>query len=302
MLNLKSLNASPELLKLITEIDEFKGSWSALENHTTALQLLGNVAHFGQNVHEISEALYNKEINAKILMGLHQAFIVKNNPDISTGFRTQNFPVVVQQGETIIGTLETAPPEEIDGLIPKLLEWLDESLREEAHHPLVIIALFMVVFLQIGPFEKGNQKLIRLLVLLLMMKAGYSYAPYAPLDDIMSSRARAYFDVMQSTQDALETGKPDWQSWLIFFMEMAKAQKDKLQVQMQAKGKDLGSLPALSIKIMKLFSDHNRLQMKQIVKLTKGRRSTIKLRLNELVDSGYLRRHGQARSTWYSQT
>jgi DNA-binding Lrp family transcriptional regulator len=59
-------------------------------------------------------------------------------------------------------------------------------------------------------------------------------------------------------------------------------------------------LPTLSGKIMKLFEDNQRLQMTQILKMTRAKRSTLKLRLHELVDAGYLKRYGQARSTWYS--
>jgi DNA-binding IclR family transcriptional regulator len=43
------------------------------------------------------------------------------------------------------------------------------------------------------------------------------------------------------------------------------------------------------------------MSMKEIERLTRGKRSTLKLRLKELVEQGYLMRHGQARSTWYSR-
>ena len=69
---------------------------------------------------------------------------------------------------------------------------------------------------------------------------------------------------------------------------------------MLEKNKELSHLPTLSARILKLFEHHNRLQMKQIVKLTNGRRSTIKLRLGEMVDEGYVKRYGNARATWYS--
>jgi DeoR/GlpR family transcriptional regulator of sugar metabolism len=55
-----------------------------------------------------------------------------------------------------------------------------------------------------------------------------------------------------------------------------------------------------SARILALFQQHQRLQMKEIITLTNGRRATIKLRLNELSEAGYLKRYGAGRSTWYA--
>lgn len=302
MLHVKNLKISPELLSLISKIDTFKGGWAALEQHTTALQLLGDVAQMGGNVRDLLGPLQNKKIDTQMLLALHNAFIVKTNPSIKPGFRSQNFPLVIQQGDKIIGSLDTAAPEDIEVLIPKLLDWLEDNLSHKTHHPVILLGVFSVVFLQIGPFEKGNQKLLRLLLLLLLMKTGYVYAPYVPLDEVMNEKAYSYFDVLKSTQESVEAGKPNWEGWLVFFTGLLRDQKDKLQRQIDSESKDLSNLPTLSAQIMHLFAANERLQMKEIMRLTKGRRSTIKLRLNELVDGGYLKRHGQARATWYSQT
>lgn len=298
MLNVKNLNIAPALLQDLCEIDEFKGSWRALEQHTTALNLLGDVAHFGQNVQGLLGPLKNKTIDVQIVQALHQAFAKGSKP----GFRDTDFPLIIQQGEEIMGTLDTAAPEDIDILMPKLLDWLNGALAKKMHHPIVIIGMFAAVFLQISPFEKGNQKVLRVLILLFMMKEGYVYAPYAPLDDILNARAHSYFEVLQKTQESVEAGRPEWAEWLMFFTDVLKVQKNKLQVKIETEEKDLGSLPTLSAQIMNLFTQHQRLQMKEIIKLTNGRRSTIKLRLQELVDDGYLVRHGQARSTWYAMS
>jgi Fic family protein len=79
-----------------------------------------------------------------------------------------------------------------------------------------------------------------------------------------------------------------------------RKQKETLEQRINEKEKALTHLPTLSGRIMKLFEDNQRMQIHQIIKLTRGRRSTVKLRLGELVEGGYLKRYGQARSTWYS--
>lgn len=41
-------------------------------------------------------------------------------------------------------------------------------------HPLLIVAVFVVVFLAIHPFQDGNGRLSRVLTTLLLLRAGYS--------------------------------------------------------------------------------------------------------------------------------
>ena len=88
---------------------------------------------------------------------------------------------------------------------------------------------------------------------------------------------------------------------LAFFFSILKAQKDKLEKRVEKGSSEIVNMPALSTKILKQFEKHDRLSMKEIERLTRGKRSTLKLRLGELVEGGYLIRHGQARATWYSR-
>jgi predicted HTH transcriptional regulator len=62
------------------------------------------------------------------------------------------------------------------------------------------------------------------------------------------------------------------------------------------------ALPVLSVRILELAREHGRITTLQIATLTGENRSTIKLRLHDLVQSGKLARYGQSRSTWYSLT
>ena len=107
--------------------------------------------------------------------------------------------------------------------------------------------------------------------------------------------------MLRHTQETLEEGKTDWEPWLQFFLFTLKEHKDYLVDRISEGGDKLPDLAALSGQILALFEDHRRLSMKEIVDLTEEPRSTLKLRLGELVKEGYLKRHGRARSTWYSR-
>ena len=298
MLSANNVPITPSMLLSIAEIDEFKGAWNALENHTTALNMLGDVANFGQNFRKLIDPLREKQGDYDMLVKLH---MVVSRQEAPAGFKGRHMPIIVQHGDKIIGSLDKAAPDEVAALIANVLEWLDQALHSDNFHPLLVIAIFSVLLLQIGPFDHGNQKLMRLMTILLMLKAGYDYAPYISFEQILSERSVAYFNALKTTQDNIEAGHMDFGPWIEFFLGALIAQKDELQDRMARSGKDVARLPALSIKVMKLFEDKERLQMKDIERLTRGRRSTLKLRLAELVDQGYLKRHGQARSTWYAR-
>ena len=58
----------------------------------------------------------------------------------------------------------------------ELIAWVEEQ-RAAAHlHPLLIIAIAVIVFLEIHPFEGGNGRLSRALTTLLLLQNRLAYA------------------------------------------------------------------------------------------------------------------------------
>lgn len=298
MLGLQNVKITPNMLKLVCEIDEFKGAWSALENHTTSLQLLGDVSSFGRNFKEIAHSWQDQPLDVELLCKLHAVFTGSKQVSI---FKENSNPIEIKKGDEIIGSLSVASPKEVRDLMPRLMKWTNDAFEKEELHPLYIIAIFTAVYMQFCPFEKGNQKLARLMIILLMFKAGYGYAPYSTLDALLNDEAEDYYKALKHTQTTLAKGKIDWDVWFEFFFKILKAQKDKLQDRVEKGSSEIVNMPALSTKVLKLFDKHDRLSMKEIERLTRGKRSTLKLRLGELVEGGYLIRHGKARATWYGR-
>ncbi len=298
MIGLNNIAITPEILRLIAGIDEFKGLWRGLERHTTGLSMLGDVAAYGQAFHKTLLALKNQNIDSDMVRVLHASLHAAKVP---SAFREGDHVMEISKDGEVVGVLETAAAGDIAPLLDKLLLWVEESLDSaDGMHPLVVIAVFSSVFLQIAPFSDMNQKLSRMLIIVYMLKAEYAYVPYVPLDGVMHERGDVLYRALKHNQDSLEAGKADWGCWLSCFLGMLYEQSEILHGRLMDKGKDLSHLPTLSARIMALFEEHRRLQMKEIIKLTNGRRATIKIRLAELIDGGYLMRHGQGRSTWYA--
>jgi predicted HTH transcriptional regulator len=121
------------------------------------------------------------------------------------------------------------------------------------------------------------------------------------LDPVFSDKAEEYFHSLKHTQETLASGRVDWDRWIGFFLEVLCEQKNILQKRLEKGRPEIANMPSLSTKVLRLFDKHERISMKEIERLTRGKRSTLKLRLGELVEEGYLMRHGKARATWYSR-
>jgi hypothetical protein len=59
-------------------------------------------------------------------------------------------------------------------------------------HPLLMIGVFTVVFLEIHPFQDGNGRLSRILATLLLLQAGYTCVPYSSLESVIEQTKEAY--------------------------------------------------------------------------------------------------------------
>lgn len=297
MLGINAITITPEVLSQVSDIDEFKGLWKGLDRHTTGLQLLGDVADYGSKFEAVLKPLKDQPITPEIVRVLHAAQMGGKG---ATEYKSSAVSLSIPNMTNPIGSLDTAEPQDVDPLLSKLCAWANESLESSKLHPLLVAAVFTSVFLQISPFEEGNLRVVRFLLILILLKAGYLYAPYVSLAPIMENKAEAFYKALEANQSSLEIGAPDWTAWLRCFLGILQDQKDVLYGRLYNKENEISNLPALSARIMVLFKEHQRLQMKEIIKLTRGRRATIKLRLSELLEAGYLRRHGQGRGTWYS--
>lgn len=301
MIGIERISISNTLLTKLSTTDEVKGVWRGLETHTTHLKMIADIAVFSDAFEKYYSKLEKERIDSHMLRGLH-ARLVKAETLSSFRESGEFLSIEAFENETrqAIGDIEIAAPEDIEPLLEKLLLWIDDAINSKKIHPLIAISVFSAVFLLINPFENKNHTLLHLLITVYMLKAGYGYAPYIPLAPLFKKQGESFYKALRHVQETLETGAPDWQEWLDFMAGLFVRQAYGFVKKISTEKHDLFHLPTLSQKVLKLFEENDRLQMKDIIKLTRGRRSTLKLRIGELVDDGYLKRHGQARSTWYS--
>jgi Fic family protein len=180
----------------------------------------------------------------------------------------------------------------------ELVRWVNKAIDENSLHALLIVAVFIVVFLAIHPFQDGNGRLSRILTTLMLLRAGYSYVPYASLESVVEDNKDLYYKALRRTQTSLKTDSPDWEPWIGFFLRCLKKQKASLAAKVEKeKASDDTALPALSLQVLGLFKERERLTIAEMVAHTGANQNTLKVRLRELVAAGRIRRLGKGRAT-----
>jgi Fic family protein len=180
----------------------------------------------------------------------------------------------------------------------ELVAWTREALADRAWHPLLIVGLFIVVFLEIHPFQDGNGRLSRVLTTLLLLQAGYGYAPYSSLESVIEANKEGYYLALRRTQGTLKQEDPDFEPWLLFFLRSLKKQTSRLAEKI-AREPQVEGLHPDALKILEAARRSGRITTGEAEELTGAPRPTVKTRLSELVKRGLLKPQGQGRGAWY---
>ena len=182
----------------------------------------------------------------------------------------------------------------------ELIDWLNTARDTGRLHPLLIIGVFVVVFLEIHPFQDGNGRLSRILTTLLLLKAGYAYVPYSSLESVIEHSKESYYLALRQTQGTIRHAKPDWQPWLKFFLQAMHQQMKRLAVKMEREKLLIAALPELAVQILDQARNTGRVTMSDMMRLTGVSRNTLKDHFRKLVENGYLIRYGNGKGSWYS--
>lgn len=346
MLRTDTLQITPEILGLVSRIDEFKGAWRALgtlaPDRLSALRRVATIESIGSSTRIEGSRLTDREVERLLsnlaikqfetrdeqevagyaeLMDLmfraweevpfnenhvkqfHQILLQYSQKDEwhRGNYKTSSNSVAAfdENGAQIGIVFETATPFDTPRLMMELLAWVNDEREKAVLHPLLIVGIFVVVFLEIHPFQDGNGRLSRVLTTLLLLQAGYAYVPYSSLESVVEANKEGYYLALRQTQGTIRSDAPDWQPWLLFFLRSLAEQVRRLMVKVEREKIVLAALPTLSLQIVEFAREHGRITMAEAIKLTGASRNTLKQHFRDLTDRKHLEQHGSGRGVWY---
>jgi len=234
---------------------------------------------------------------------LHQNLLVYSEKDAwhrGNYKTTSNSVAAFDENRKPLGIVfQTASPFDTPGLMTELVTWVQEERDANRLHPLLIIAVWVVVFLEIHPFQDGNGRLSRVLTTLLLLQADYAYVPYSSLESVIEQSKEAYYLALRQTQGTIRTDAPNWQPWLVFFLRSLTEQVRRLEKKVEREKLVLATLPELSLHIVEFAREHGRVTIGEVIKLTGASRNTLKQHFRALIERGHLNQHGRGRGVWY---
>lgn len=335
----------PEYLKIISEIDEFKGKWQALSNlapdrlallkRVATIESIGSstriegakltdreverllsgllptsfqsrdeeeVAGYAEAMDLIFESYDEIPTNENHIKQLHQVLLKYPKKDTRHRGRYKKTPnhveAFAEEGKSLGIIFETASPFDTPFKMAELIEWFNREWQRSALHPLLLIAIFLVHFLAIHPFQDGNGRLSRILTTLMLLNAGYVYVPYASLERVIEENKDQYYLALRRAQSTLYTDNSKLNNWILFFLSSLRKQVSILEAKIETE-KVITQLPPLSQEIVQIARQQGRVTVRDAEKITGANRNTIKAHIKELVRKGRLEKIGIGKGTWY---
>jgi len=347
MLNTNTIEITQEILRLISEIDEFKGAWRALgtlaPERLSALRRVATIESIGSSTRiegsklsdqeverllsrlevksfesrdeqeiagyaEVMEIIFSAwkdiRLSENYIQQLHKELLKYSEKDSwhRGQYKTSSNSVSAfdEEGKEIGIVFQTASPFETPRLMGELVDWYREAEQNKNFHPLLAIGIFVVVFLEIHPFQDGNGRLSRVLTTLLLLQRGYLYVPYSSMESIIEQNKENYYLALRRTQGTIRTKSPSWNPWLSFFLKTMQSQVKRLNTKVEKEKLLMIQLPELSLEILDYVKDHGRISMSDAVTILQANRNTLKVHFKNLTDRNLLVLNGKGRGAWYS--
>ena len=181
---------------------EVERLFSHLEIQPFATRDEQEVAGYAALMRLVFESWQDIRISENHIKQLHQTLLRHSDKDQRHRGNYKTHPNHVAAfdaaGKQIGIVFQTASPFDTPRLMSELVAWVEEQRATGHLHPLLIIALAVIVLLEIHPFEDGNGRLSRALTTLLLLQAGYAYVPYSSLESVVEQNKEAYYLALPS--------------------------------------------------------------------------------------------------------
>jgi Fic family protein len=192
----------------------------------------------------------------------------------------------------------TIAPYMIPSRLNELIAWTNKNLSDELEHPLLTIAAFHLVFLQISPFPTANHRIAIMLTWGMLAAHGYGFVRLNHYSPIWKNRAAEYF---QALHQAEKTSFESWNTlniWLEFFLETLHESVSKLLEESQTIQRTK-RLTEVQQQLLASIRHHGFARRELLSKETGIKLSTVKYNLSVLQSRGLIQLIGAGRTAGY---
>ncbi len=296
-----SLSITPETVKQVAAVAEFKGRWEALgqlvPNRLKAIARLGLAESIGAALRLSGMRLSDRQAG-EFLGGSRMPEWEDSLRRAAKGYRDV-LALVARAPEKIAIVPDHVI--QMHGLIcgkgdggverkklANICAWLKKEEDIGVLHPLLLAAVFFRRFIDAALFADGNSRLACVLLQLFLLRHKYFFIRYSSLEHHLEAVLRRD-NFITADLDATVDG----------VIKAMLDLKDDLAARIGREQKVV-SLAAPSRQVVDLVRERGRATISQIQELTGTNRNTLKIRLRKLVNNSFLEQHGRGKGTYYT--
>ena len=109
---------------------------------------------------------------------------------------------------------------QVEECLESLCQEFNMAWEDDRHEKLLLIPMFIIDFINIHPFDNGNEKISRLLLHLMLCKAGYPLGRYIDLDQLIDKSVMTYYNVMEASSENWNEANNDYTMFTAFFLSL----------------------------------------------------------------------------------
>ena len=181
----------------------------------------------------------------------------------------------------------------------EITEWIQHELEQGTHHPLILIGVHHLLFLQTSPFPTANHRVALVLTWHLLNDHGFSFVALRHFAPYLEELSKQYFSALRQTEKTALTNWATFSAWLeLFFQTLETASEDLAE---SAEGRlERLRLTTVQKRIVETVRTEGPVTREKIADVTGINISTIKYNLGVLSSRGLLHRLGGGRTTSYT--
>ena len=238
-------------------------------------------------------------ISVNSILEMHKRLFAYTGSTWGGNFKDSNNKIVTEYGN---GKQEVRFNPPAAYLTPELVRNLCDSsnraIKEGVFSPLLLSGAFIFDFVSIHPFNDGNGRMSRLLMLLTMYKAGFDVGKYISIEKSIEETKSSYYQALKDSSEQWMNNKNDYLPFLEYFLGIIL--KDYREFNERLSMVNQSDLPVDQLVLKTIRQALKPLSIKELNNfIPQYSEITIRRAVKKLRDANKLEKIGQARSTKY---
>ena len=159
--------------------------------------------------------------------------------------------------------------------------------------------IFVVVFLEIHPFQDGNGRLEPRADDAAAVASRLRLRPLRSLESVIEHNKEAYYLALRQTQGTIAVTHPIGSRGSRSSCARWQSRSERLEQKARAREAGAGGVARAVDAHRRVRPRHGRVTIGQAIRLTGTSRNTLKQHFRHLVERGQLSQHGSGRGVWY---